>query len=79
MLDSLEYLLPLCTVYCMVIISVDRRINYCTEIGKGFFFSYSSKTLANRLCENIKISVGDLVYIDLQNPASAVKQATILA
>lgn len=79
MLDSLEYLLPLCTVYCMVNISVDRRINYCIQIGKGFFFLTHRRLLANWLCENIKKSVGDLVYIDLHNPVSAVKQATILA
>lgn len=37
MLNSLEYLLPLCDVYRMVIISVDRWTNYCIEIGKVFF------------------------------------------
>lgn len=53
MLNSLEYILPLCSVYCMVIISVDRWINYCTEIGRGFFFSYQ-RLLSNWLCEKIK-------------------------
>lgn len=41
MLTSLEYLLPLCGVYCMVIISVDRWTNYCKEFGEQFpFFSF---------------------------------------
>lgn len=72
MLNSLEYLLPLCSVYCMVIISVDRWTNYCTEIGKGFFSFW--------LCEKKKKkSVGGVVYIDLHNPVSAVRQAMILA
>lgn len=83
MLNSLEYLLPLCTVYRMVIISVDRWTNYCTEIGTGFFFfsfSYRSKTLSKTGCvKKIKKSVGGIVYIDLHNPESAVMQAMILA
>lgn len=34
MLTSLEYLLPLCGVYCMVTISVDSWTNLCKEFGK---------------------------------------------
>lgn len=80
MLNSLEYLLPLCSVYCMVIISVDRWTNYCTEIGKRFFFFLTDqRLLANWLCEKIKKYVGGVVYIDLHNPGSAVKQSMILA
>lgn len=40
MLNSLEYLLPLCGVYRTVIICVDRWTNYCTKIGKGCFFFF---------------------------------------
>lgn len=80
MFNSLEYLLPLCSVYRMVNISVDRWTNYCTEIGKGFFFLLTDqRLLANWLCEKIKKSVGGVVYIDLHNPESAVRQAMILA
>lgn len=56
MLNSLEYLLPICSVYCMVIISVDRWTNYRSEIGKRFFFLFltDQRLLANWLCEKNK-------------------------
>lgn len=80
MLNSLEYLLPLCSVYCMVIISVDRWTKYCTEIGEGGRGLLLIRLLANWLCEKKKQkSVGGVVYIDLHSPVSAVEQATILA
>lgn len=82
MLNSLEYLLPLCSVYRMVMISVDRWTNYRTVIGKEllfFFLLTGQRLLANWLCEKIKKPVGGVVYIDLHNPMSAVKRATILA
>lgn len=80
MLNSLEYLLPICSVYCMVIISVDRWTNYRSEIGKRFFFSYRSKTLSKLVVwKKIKKSVGGVVYIDLYNAVPAVRQAVILA
>lgn len=73
MLNSLEYLLPLCGVYCMVIISVDRWTNCCTEIGKGIYFLFLThqRLLANWLCEKIMKSFGGVVYIDLHNPVKA--------
>lgn len=41
MLNSPEYLLPLCGVYCMVTISLDCWTNYCKEFGRRiFFFSF---------------------------------------
>lgn len=71
MLNSLEYLLPRCGVCCMVIIYVDRWTNYCTEIGKGYFFSNDQRHLENWLCEKIKKSIGGVLYIDLHNPESS--------
>lgn len=45
MLTSLEYLLPLCGVYCMVIISVDRWTNWWQEFGEQIpFFSVLIET-----------------------------------
>lgn len=72
MLTSLEYLLPLCGVYCMVTISVDSWTNYCKEFGKTFF-SVLIKT--DRVCGGVKKiikkefqSISGVVYIVLHNP-----------
>lgn len=67
MLNSLEYLLPLCGVYCVVIISVDRWTNYCKEFGERIliFFLYWSKLVVRG--KKIKKTVSDVVYIDLHN------------
>lgn len=66
MLTSLEYLLPLCGVYCMVIISVDRWTNYCKEFGEQIpFFLYCADQ--NWLCrrgKKMKKSFSGVVYID---------------
>lgn len=66
MLTSLEYLLPLCGVYCMVIISVDRWTNYCKEFGEQIpFFSLLIKT--GCVGGEKKKSFSGVVYID-HNP-----------
>lgn len=89
MLNSLEYLLPPCGVYRMVIISVDRWTNCCNEIGKGIFFfcSFSFPFLTDQRLlakpvvweKKMNKSIGGVVYIDLHNPGSADKRAEILA
>lgn len=91
MLNSLEYLLPLCGVRVVRwSFSVDRWRNCCADNGGGtffFFFLLVKETLRNNLVvwrkkkNNIKKSVGDVVYIDLHKPphVSAVKPAVIFS
>lgn len=74
MLNSLEYLLPLCGVYRTVIISVDRWKIIVMKLARDFFFLTGQRLLGNWLFEKkIKKSIGGVVYIDLHNPESAVK------
>lgn len=89
MLDSLEYILPLCNVYCMVIISVHRWTNYSNKIGKGglfslrfffvlFFLLLIKDSLQTGCVKKWNLSVA-LVYIDSHDPKSAVLRATIFS
>lgn len=68
MLTSLEYLLPLCGVYCMVNIYVDRWTHFWKEFGEQIlFFLYWSKLVVSEGKKKIKF-VSGVVYIDLHNP-----------
>lgn len=69
MLNSLEYLLPLCSVYRTVIISVDKMdkftvLKLARDIFIYFFFLFliDQRLLANWLCEKNEIIIKKICW-----------------